>query len=54
MMTDGKWQLHEFAFEDVEVISATPDVAVIGYKVTEKLSVDGKPLTLQAADASTW
>jgi hypothetical protein len=54
MMADGKWQLHEFAFDDVEVISPTPDVAVIGYTVKEKLSIDGKRLTLEAADASTW
>ena len=28
--------------------------AVIAYKVRENLTVDGKKLTLEAADASTW
>lgn len=30
-----------------------PDVAVVGYKLTERFSVDGNPVTLEAADAST-
>jgi hypothetical protein len=27
---------------------------VIAYKVTEEMDVDGKPVTLKAADATTW
>jgi hypothetical protein len=27
---------------------------VIAYTVREELTVDGKPLTMEAADASTW
>jgi len=34
--------------------AVTDDVAVVAYKVREQLTVDGKPLTLDAADASTW
>ena len=30
------------------------DVAVLAYKVTEDLTVDGKAVHLEAADASTW
>jgi hypothetical protein len=30
------------------------DVAIVAYKVKESLTVDGKPLTLEAADSSTW
>ena len=30
------------------------DTAIIAYKVTEQLTVDGEPVTLKAADASTW
>lgn len=30
------------------------DVAIIGYKVHEELTVEGKPIALDAADASTW
>ena len=30
------------------------DVAIVAYKVRERLVVDGNPVTLDAADASTW
>jgi ketosteroid isomerase-like protein len=54
MMETGGWTLHDFAIEDVKVQQLSEDVAVIGYRVHEELTVDGKPVTLDAADASTW
>ena len=54
MMKGGKWDLHAFWFDEIQVASPSPDVAVIGYKVREKLTVDGQKLTMEAADASTW
>ena len=54
MMKDPKWTLHEFSFENPHVIFPSDDVAIIAYTVTEKLTVEGQPLTLKAADASTW
>ena len=30
------------------------DVAVVAYVVTEELTVENKPVTLKAADSSTW
>ena len=54
MMQEGKWELHAFDFSDVKVEQVTDDVAVIAYKVREDLTVDGKKLTMEAADASTW
>jgi len=54
MMAGGKWDLHEFKFDDIQFNTPAPNVAVIGYKVTEKLTVDGKKQTLTAADASVW
>jgi ketosteroid isomerase-like protein len=55
MMTrEGKWTLHEYELSDVAVVSPGPDVAVIGYKVSEKITVDGKQMTLEAADTSAW
>jgi hypothetical protein len=54
MMESPTWTLHEFSFAKPTVIFPSDDVAIIAYKVTEKLTVDGKPLTLEAADASTW
>ena len=54
MLTSDTWKLHEYTLSDIQVHQLTDDVAVIGYKVREKMTVEGKPLTLEAADASTW
>jgi len=54
MMETGEWTLHDFTIRDVKVEQLSNDVAVIGYNVHEKLTVDGQPVTLDAADASTW
>ena len=40
--------------EDVQVRRLGHDVAILAYKVHEELTVDGEPVTLDAADASTW
>ena len=55
MLNSSAWTLNKFEFVgDVQVRLLTDDVAVVAYKVKEQLTVDGKPLTLEAADASTW
>lgn len=54
MMEMGDWALHDYEFTDVEVEAVTDDVAVIAYEVREDLTVDGKKITMEAADASTW
>ena len=54
LMETGTWVLHDYAFSDVKVEQVADDVAVIAYKVHEDLTVDGKKLALDAADASTW
>jgi uncharacterized protein (TIGR02246 family) len=54
MMEAPSWTLHEYTFTKPKVIFPSDDVAIIAYKVTEKLTVEGKPLTLEATDASTW
>lgn len=54
LMETGTWVLHDFEIHDAQVQQLSDDVAIIGYKVREKLTVDGKPLTMEAADASTW
>jgi hypothetical protein len=55
MLNSSDWTLNEFEFVgDVEVRALTDDVAIVAYKVKEQLTVEGKPLTLEAADASTW
>ncbi len=54
MMETGTWILHDFEIRDVQVQQLNEEVAIIGYKVHEELTVDGKAVTLDAADASTW
>lgn len=54
MTEDGHWTLESYAFEDVEVITPAPDVAIIAYTVTQNVTMDGKPQELRAADSSTW
>lgn len=54
MMSEATWSLESYTFSDIQVEFPATDVAVIGYKVEEKLLIDGEPLTMEAADASTW
>jgi uncharacterized protein DUF4440 len=54
MLNGATWILHDYAFKNVTVDKVTDDVAVVGYMVHEKLTVDGKPVEFDAADASTW
>jgi len=54
MKNGGGWKLESFEISDPIVRVVADDVATIAYKVSEKLTVDGKPLTLEAADSSTW
>jgi len=54
MMAGSKWKLEAFEISNVIVRAVTDDVATVAYKVHEQLTFDGKPLTLDAADTSTW
>jgi len=55
MMTDAPWTLDEFAIKDkAQVRLLNDDVAILAYTVHEQLTVDGKPVSMEAADASTW
>jgi uncharacterized protein (TIGR02246 family) len=54
MMEGGKWTLHGFTFSDVKVEKLGDDAAIIVYKVKEDITVDGKRMNMEAADASTW
>ena len=54
MLQAGGWTLHEFTLSDVQVRVISEGVAVVAYKVKELLTVDGKPITLDASDASVW
>ena len=54
IMESAKYKLEEFELKDPQTLMVEDDVAILGYKVREKLIVDGKPLTLEASDTSTW
>jgi hypothetical protein len=54
MMREGTWELRSFKLDKLQVQLVTDATAIIGYEVTEKLVVDGKPLELTAYDASVW
>lgn len=54
MTKDGNWTLDSYEFEDVEVSTPAPGVAVIAYTVHQKMTMDGKAQDVRAADSSTW
>lgn len=54
MMKKARWTIDEFEISDAEVQEVSDDVAIIAYKVREKVKVDGEELEFEAADASTW
>ena len=54
MLQTDKWKLKSFSFTDLRVEAIGADVAVVAYKVHEELDVEGKPVTLEAADSSVW
>lgn len=54
MLDAPTWQLLSYEIEDLIVREVAPGTAITAYKVTEELTVDGKPLTLEAYDSSVW
>jgi hypothetical protein len=55
MLNSPDWNLKDFSLDDkVELRMLSEDVAILAYKVHEKLTVEGKPVALDAADASVW
>lgn len=55
MMPGASWTLNAFELsDDIQVRRLGKNVAIVAYKVHEELTVEGKPVILDAADASTW
>jgi hypothetical protein len=56
MTQDDSWKLDRFEIDEksLQMQMIDPDVIALAYKVTEHMVVEGKPLTLQANDASVW
>ena len=54
MTEEGKWSLESYVFEDVEVSTPSPDIALIAYTVRQSVKMDGKSQDMRAADSSVW
>lgn len=54
MLQAGGWTLHEFTLSDMQVRLLSEDAAILAYRVKESLTVEGKAITLDASDSSTW
>ncbi|HEX2879831.1 MAG TPA: nuclear transport factor 2 family protein [Polyangiaceae bacterium] len=54
MMKASPYSIDDFELNDAQVRVLRDDVAVVAYKAHEELTVEGKPLTLDVTDSSTW
>ena len=55
LMRSANFKIEDVYFEpDAQVRVLGADTAVLAYTVRERLTVDGKSVTMEAADASTW
>jgi uncharacterized protein (TIGR02246 family) len=55
MMDNAAWEIVDFEIGgDVQVRVFGEDTAIVAYTVREELVVEGEPVTMSAADASTW
>jgi Domain of unknown function (DUF4440) len=55
MMQAAPYTLNSFVLKDGARVRLLRDhVAIVAYQVHEELTVDGMPVTLDAADSSTW
>ena len=54
MLEGAKYELNLYALDDVHFRRLGDDVVALAYKVSEDLTVDGKPVKLEAFDSSVW
>jgi len=54
MLDNAKWTLNDFTLEQMQINGLSDAAAVIAYKATEYMTVEGQPLTLVAYDSSLW
>jgi Domain of unknown function (DUF4440) len=55
MMKNATWDILDVEIgDDPQVRVLADDAAILAYTVHERLTVDGEPVTIDAADASTW
>ena len=56
LTVEGKWQLQHYSFDEqnAKVRFIGDDVAVVAYKVNERVEIDGQTLPIEANDSSVW
>lgn len=56
LTTEGQWTLQQYAFDEknAQVRYLTDDIAIVAYKVNERVELEGKSLPIEANDASVW
>jgi hypothetical protein len=56
LTTEGEWELEQYSFDDksAQVRFIGDDVAIVAYKVNERVVVDEQTLPIEANDASVW
>jgi hypothetical protein len=54
MMSSPSYSIQSVELKDAQVRLIRDDVAVVAYKAREELTVEGKPVTLDVTDSSTW
>ena len=56
LTTEGKWKLEQYSFDEknAQVRFLTDDIAIVAYKVNERVELEGKTLPIEANDASVW
>ena len=55
MMKSASYTLRHFEIADEAYVRLLgDDVAILAYKVREEMVVEGQPVTMEAADSSTW
>src|SRR5215212_1849128 len=56
LTTEGQWELQQYTFDgkNAQIRFIGDDVAVIAYKVSERVVVDGQTLPVEANDSSVW
>jgi hypothetical protein len=56
LTVEGDWELQQYSFdeENAKVRFIGDDVAIVAYRVNERVVVDGETLPIDANDASVW
>jgi len=56
LTAEGKWEMQQYSFDEqnAQVRFLSDDVAIVAYKVNERVAIDGQTLPIEANDSSVW